>query len=211
MNEDSFVNLGLVSLGLLVVSSIYAKRRNRRIYEEAKAREFERKWEELLHTLEHIDEHSKDASNVTLRKKRNEVFFSECDFRSYKFKASGKYNYHGPRLNLKITKGVSYKVGQVNVHSDKRWMDDGFGQVVISNQAISFITETSTKRWTLNSISSLKVHADGFELKPDRGAVILFKTTAWDRKVMITLALLLGESLNQDFLTTLHGNEPPCL
>ncbi len=125
-----------------------------------------------------------------LRPKRGEVIFASAPFTSHKYKSTGMIAAHGLRYRLKLAKGLSYNVGVGSYYRQKDLVADGEGQITITNQAITFITEYKAKRFTWSSISRLETCVDGFVLTPNRGAVLFFLAQDFTFNHIEALALI---------------------
>jgi len=182
----------------LVLSSIYQIRqlkKLRRLEEQAK--------EKISDELEKISGGDVAPITSTLRAKRNEVFYAESGAVNYKFKSNGKMKGHGLKYRVKLAKGVSYNIGGAQVKVSKSWVKEDSGVVSISNQALTYTTDKTAKRFTWGAISKIEANLNGFVITPNNGAVIRFEFDLASADYYRLIALLLLEMQREGAISDL--------
>lgn len=105
-------------------------------------------------------------------------------------------NYSGLSSNIRITKGLNYRMGSIKHNSNKttEWKDVFIGIPFLTNKRIIFVNENGMKVINLSNIVGMKSFSDGTHLYRESGKIILlrgFDATEFN--------VILNRILNKDF------------
>ena len=116
--------------------------------------------------------------NINLVKKEKCFFQTNCDWFELKT-VTQRINYKGTTANIKIMKGVRYRIGSIKpqIVSSELLMKIDSGTLYLTNQRIIFVGELKNMNIKLQKILSFTPFSDGIEISKDSGRspVIKFK------------------------------------
>ena len=105
-------------------------------------------------------------------------------------------NYSGLSSNIRIAKGLNYRMGSIKHNSNKvtEWKDVFIGVPFLTNKRIIFVNENGMKVINLSNIVGIKAFSNGTHLYRESGKIILlrdFDATEFN--------VILNRILNKDF------------
>jgi hypothetical protein len=133
-------------------------------------------------------------TDISLQKNEVCYFLTDIDWLEQRT-VTTRVNYSGPSFRIKITKGISYRVGSITPQrvTEDVWKTIDSGKLYLTNKRVIFIGEKGNKTITINKILDFNVYTNGIEIQKDSGKSPFFSFSENTDMFAVILAKLLIE------------------
>jgi hypothetical protein len=109
-------------------------------------------------------------TDISLQKSEVCYFFTDIDWLEQRT-VTTRVNYSGPSFRVKITKGLSYRVGSIAPQriTEDIWKTIDSGKLYLTNKRVIFMGGKGNKTITINKILDFNVYTNGIEIQKDSG------------------------------------------